>query len=140
MSGFLTYGHWPPFLPLTYLSQYLTSARYFYGTSVRMWSPGGYDFSTSITDFVILILPHAKFPIKLRYSEIAFVLSCGFSRLFRQSVLKCGHALHITFTMCHCRILIFAVYHQGDNTFCMSPDGDNTLLKCHSMTIRLLVS
>ena len=105
-----------------------------------MWSPGGYDFSTSITDFVTFILPHAKFPIKLRYSEIAFVLSCGFSRLFQQSVLKCGHALHITFTMCRRMILTFVVYHEGYNTFSMSPDGENTLLKCHSMTIRLLVS
>ena len=105
-----------------------------------MWSPGGYDFSTSITDFDTFILSHAKFPAKLRYSEIAFVLSCGYSRLFRHLVLECGHALHITFTMCRHRILIFVVYHQGDNTFCMSPDGDNTLLKCHSMTIRLLVS
>ena len=32
-----------------------------YGMSVRMWSPGGYDFSISITDFVTLILPHANF-------------------------------------------------------------------------------
>ena len=105
-----------------------------------MWSPGGYDFSTSITDFVTFILSHAKFPINLRYSEIAFVMSCGFSRLFRHSVLKCGHALHITFIMCRHKKLTFIMYHFENNTFCMSRDGENLLLDCHSMTIRLLLS
>ena len=82
-----------------------------------MWSPGGYDFPHSITDFDTFILSHEKFPAKLRYSEIAFVLSCGYSRLFRHLVLKCGHALHITFTMCRREVFTFVVSHRSDNTF-----------------------
>ncbi len=46
-----------------------------YGSSAKMWSPGGYDFSSSITDFVTLIISHAIFFCKLCYSEIAFGMS-----------------------------------------------------------------
>jgi hypothetical protein len=45
------------------------------GTTDKMWSPGGEDFSTSITDFVTLIISHAIFLCKLWDSEIAFGMS-----------------------------------------------------------------
>ena len=44
-------------------------------TSDKMWSPGGYDFSSSITDFVTLIISHAIFLCKFWDSEIAFGMS-----------------------------------------------------------------
>jgi hypothetical protein len=34
---------------------------FYIGTTAKMWSPGGYDFSRSITDFVTLIISHAIF-------------------------------------------------------------------------------
>ncbi len=61
-----------------------------------MWSPGGKDFSTIITDFFTLIISHAFFFCKLWDSQITLGMS-GFEGIFLQSVLECCHAEHTTF-------------------------------------------
>jgi len=47
-----------------------------------MWSRGGYDFSSGITDFVTLIISHANFLCKLCYSEFAFGMSWSEVRFY----------------------------------------------------------
>ncbi len=52
------------------------------GTTGEMWSPGGKDFSSGITDFATLIISHANFFCKLRDSEIAFRMSWSEVRFY----------------------------------------------------------
>ena len=47
-----------------------------------MWSRGGYDFSSGITDFVTLIISHANLLCKLCYSEFAFGMSWSEVRFY----------------------------------------------------------
>ena len=54
------------------------------GTSDKMWSPGGQDFSSSITDFVTSKMSHTIFLCKFCDFEIAFRMSWSegsFSRI-----------------------------------------------------------
>ena len=89
------------------------------GTTDKMWSPGGEDFSISITDFVTFIISHAIF--FLNFGILKSLWEClGPKEVFLQLVLERCHAEHTTFEMCRCKVITLVASHLGYITFCLS--------------------
>jgi len=56
--------------------------RFIFETTDKMWSPGGKDFSSGITDFVTLITSHTIFFVNYGIPKFAFGMSWAEGRFY----------------------------------------------------------